>query len=324
MNPPKVCFTTYIYGDKYQNFIPWVLYSVGKSYSEYHVIIFINGSLRDDLRPLIDKIKGNFDIVENTFNDCPKMVPVKAQSLRWVLWHEKFKEFDYLYYIDVDMLFIREPIPMHEQHIRHMNFIGSDCVSNILRRKVLPHGIKDWYTTYFNLKYGGVKSVVRQMFARSVLRVSGIHFVKVSTYFKYLAETKIEKYKKSIYSNKGLRRLAFVNDEHFLYKMLEECGVDMSRFAIQQTSTTMFGMNTPEKAEFCPHHGLHMGIFRMPVEGMPKWATDQLESDDYAYYITEFKRQFLHDPLFNELLAQSPQHIKDTFKRMYQYYKIEY
>ena len=157
MNPPKVCFTTYIYGDKYQNFIPWVLYSVGKSYPEYHVIIFINGALRDDLRPLIDKIKGNFDIVENTFNDCPKMVPVKAQSLRWVLWHEKFKEFDYLYYIDVDMLFIREPIPMHEQHIRHMNFIGSDCVSNILRRKVLPHGIKDWYTTYFNLKYGGGK-----------------------------------------------------------------------------------------------------------------------------------------------------------------------
>ncbi len=81
--------------------------------------------------------------------------------------------------------------------------------------------------------------------------------------------------------------------------------------------------NTPEKTEFCPHHGIHMGIFRMPVEGMPKWATDQLESNDYAYYINEFMMQYLHDPLFNELLAQSPQHIKDTFERMYQYYKIE-
>lgn len=322
----KVCLTTYIYGDRYQDYIPWILYSVGRAYPDYFIMLFINGELRSDLKPLIELIKENinpkFRIVEHTFDDCPKMNPIKAMSLRWVLWDEQFRYFDYIYIIDADMFYIREPIPLHEQHIRHMKYIGSDCISNVIREKKVGIGYKNRYLTYGNFKYGGLKCVLKQLFVKKVRRFTGLHFVKVSIYYKYLTREKREYYKQQIYSNRGLRNLAFYDNEHFLYQLLKEIGVDVCKFAIQQTSTSMFGFNLPERAEFRPHHGIHMGVFRIPLDNLMQNETNMLDSDDYQYYIKQLKNNYLDDKLFNYLLQQSSSRIKLTFERMYSYYSL--
>lgn len=320
----KICFTTYIYGDSYQDYIPLMLYSVARSYPEYSIIIFINGTLREDIKQtlaIIDNIYRNYSIVEHTFDDCPMMRSLQAQTFRWVLWDERFNEFDYLYYIDTDILYVREPIPLHEQHIRHMRFIGSDKVSNIARKTFLKKDLTQIARTFL---YTGPINTLRYVFTPFSMRLSGLHFVKVSTYFKSLSPDILEKYRKSIYDRSIFKKTIYPNDEAVLYKMLEETGCDMNLFAIQKTSTTMFGYMNPEKYEFCPHHGVHLGIFRLSLDQIADWAKDQLDSDDYKFYIQEFQKVYLSDKYFYQLYNLFAPQIQTAIKRMCLYYKIEF
>lgn len=320
----KICFTTYIYGDSYQDYIPLMLYSVAKSYPEYSIIIFINGSLRDDIRyviSIINAIYKNYFIIEHTFDDCPRMRSLQAQTFRWVVWNERFKDFDYLYYIDSDILYVREPVPLHEQHIRHMKFIGSDCVSNIARKSDLKNNLIQLTRTFF---YTGLKNTFKYLFTPYAMRLSGLHFVKVSTYFRYVTPLILEKYKEGIYNRSVFKKTVYPNDESVLYMMLQESGCDMDLFAIQRTSVTMFGYDNPEKKEFCPHHGVHLGIFRSKLEDIPFWAKEQLDSDDYKYYIEVFKESYLTDRYFYKLYPYFAPKIQIAIRRMCTYYNIPF
>lgn len=320
----KICFTTYIYGDTYQDYIPLILYSVARSYPEYSIIIFINGNLRKDIQKalsIIDKFYDKYSIIENTFDDCPMMRSLQAQTFRWVVWDDRFYDFDYLYYIDSDILYVREPIPLHEQHIRHMQFIGSDKVSNIARKTYLKNNLTQLARTAL---YTGPFNTFKYLFTPYAMRLSGLHFVKVSTYFQDLSPAKLEKYRKSIYDRSIFKRTIYPNDEAVLYKMLEDTGCDMDVFAIQKTSTTMFGYNNPEKKEFCPHHGVHLGIFRTPVEQLADWAKAQLDSDDYKFYIQEFQRTYLADNAFHKLYPLFASKIQIAIQRMCSYYNITF
>ena len=86
----KICLTTFVQGHLYQEYLPMLIYSIGKAYPEYDVKIFLHDTLRDDLRPALDKMNS-----------------LVARSLRWVLWDESFRDYDYLYTIDIDMFYIR-------------------------------------------------------------------------------------------------------------------------------------------------------------------------------------------------------------------------
>jgi hypothetical protein len=319
----SICYTTYIYGDRYQDFIPLILYSVYRSNPNAHVMLFLNSKIRGDLHAPIELITPyykNFDIIENTFDDCPKMNAVKAQSLRWVLWNEKFLDFDYLYYIDSDILFIEEAPNLVEQHIRHMKYIKSDYCSNILRQRSLKN--TDIVQLYNSYRYGGLKNVFTYLFTSSALRMSGLHFVKTKEYFNYITKDIIEKYRKQIYSGGVFVKLGWPDNEYMLYSMMKEAGCDMTCFAIQKTSTSMFGFDNPEKSEFCPHHGLHLGIFRRDIDQLAEFAKAQLESGDYQYYITQFVEHYYNDDLFIKIFNCLSPDLKHKFAEMYKYYNI--
>lgn len=152
----KIALTTFISGEDYQDWIPFILYSVYKSYPDYHVFIFLDEDIRPDVKSSVLAIKAlwnNFDIIDGDFSDIRPITRIKAQTIRWILWDKRFLEYDYLYYIDADILYIQETIPLHEQHIRHMRFIQSDSVSNIVRQK--PLKVKNYYEMYLTLKNGG-------------------------------------------------------------------------------------------------------------------------------------------------------------------------
>ena len=98
MDNNKVCLTTFIYGDKYQDYIPLFVYSCHKAYPEYDIHLFLYDTLRKDIRKLIDFLdKNNVHIHEHYFRECTKMRPFIAQTLRWVLWDPVFLEYDYIY-----------------------------------------------------------------------------------------------------------------------------------------------------------------------------------------------------------------------------------
>lgn len=319
----KVAIITYVYGDTYQDYIPLILYSIGKSYPEYYSYIFLYGTLRTDVSEYVDLIRSQynkFKIIEHTFDDCPNMSPLKAKTLRWVLWDDSFKEYDYMYYIDSDILYVREPIPLHEQHIRHMNYIGSDCVSNIVRETKLKNSIIQIARTF---KYSNNPfTVIEYLFKKISYRFTGIHFVKTDVYFRYISQKIIIKYKNMIYSGAAYAKTVYANDEAVLYEMMKESGINTSVFAIQTTSTSMFGANLPEKKEFCPHHGVHLGIFRWDLQNIPDWAEEQLKSEDYRFYVNRFKELYMVDPLFIKLYNMFNDNIKVYIERMCKYYDI--
>jgi hypothetical protein len=120
----KTCLlTTYIAGIKYQAFIPMLVYSCNNAYPEYDIMLFLHEDLNIEVKKsllysgLLDKVK----IKENVFrSECSHCTRLQAQSFRWVLWDDSFYDYKYLYIIDVDMFYIREPMPLHEQHALRM------------------------------------------------------------------------------------------------------------------------------------------------------------------------------------------------------------
>lgn len=153
--------------------------------------------------------------------------------------------------------------------------------------------------------------------------MSGLHFVKAKEYFSRITPAVIKEYRDLIANGKAWNQTIFPNDEALLYKMMQKNGFDLSVFAIQHTSSTMFGFNNPEKREFCPHHGLHMGLFRSLSGKYADWMIEQLDSDDYKYYISSYVANYLNDELFKAILQNSSERVKAKFRFMHEYYKLD-
>lgn len=318
---PKICLTTFVYGDKYQDYIPLVLYSIGKAYPKYSVIIFIYNSIRKDISDQLEIIKKffrNFKIIENYYSDCKPMTSLKSKSLRWVLWDESFINYDYIYVIDIDILYIPEPIPLHEQHINHMKFIGSDCISNIKRIS------KSNYLSLIHLlriiKNGGPKAFFRYFSSRSENKLSGLHFYKVTEYYKYINSDVRLIYKKLIYRNQLWKKTTTLNNEALLYTMLKENGVDVTCFANQSNSTNSLDFSEPRRPEFRPHHGIHLGIFRSDVDSLLPSDKEILESKTYKFYMNYLNNEIKSDLIFIELSKYFNETIKTYFNRINDYY----
>lgn len=322
MKKDRVCLTTFIYGEVYQNYIPFLVYSCHKSYPEYDILLFVYGRLTEGVRRSLDYLAvRNCRIVENAFADCPKMTPLKAQSLRWVLWDDTFANYDYLYIVDVDMLYIREPRPLHEQHIEHMQ-TTSLCYDNI--RRVIVR--KPWkpYTFGKRLKEAGLRAMCQFIFGnKQEYRATGLHFIDVKEYYSHLTKTILERYKRDIYNKSILTYVMTPNDEVMLYKILEREALTPNRLAIQEDSVKMLDFNNCTRPQFRPHHGIHLGMFRHSLEEISEnpGFLNILNSAAYKYYIDVYQREIMSDVVFMTLIDTLPEYIKVYFQRLNEFYK---
>lgn len=315
----KVCLTTYVYGDKYQDYIPLLIYSIGKSYPLYHAMIFLYGGLRDDIRDQLEIVKrayADFEIVENTFFDCPRMDALKSKCLRWVLWNDRFLDFDYIYIVDIDILYVPEKIPLHEQHKMHMDYIGSDCVSN-MRRFTRP----DMRGSLSILKrYGWVVSI-RYLLSKGEYRLTGLHFFKPVVYYKYFTADLRKKFTDCIYRSKIYEYTRIMNDEVFLYAILQASGIDTDCMSIQTDSYSSLDPDNPLRGEFRPHHGIHLGIFRNSLDKLSESAKQILNSGIYKYYYHYYRSSIKNDPIFSLLSINFNNKIKGYFESLERYYE---
>ena len=321
VNMSKVCLTTYIYGEEYQKYIPFLVYSCNKSYPEYDIKLFLHEELQPAILQQLDLIgKKNLLINENVFADCPKMNSLKAKSLRWVLYDKAFENYDYLYVIDIDMIYIREPQPLHEQHVLHMTTTGLPY-DNIARHfKRHPFSLPSIGQRY---KLAGLTAILPYFWGtRNDYRASGLHFIDVKKYFSVLSEPRRKEYQKMIYNGTFMRLCLSSNNESFLYSMLHREGLNPEKLPVQTQSYIMLDFNNPTRAEFRPHHGIHLGIFREDLQGKGKRKTI-LDSSTYLYYIKTFKQDYLSDSLFVFLLNNSSESIRSQFDNFFRYYGIQ-
>lgn len=321
MNNSKVCLTTFIYGIQYQSYIPFLLYSCYKAYPEYDVVLFLYDKLDEKIKAQIEnlELKNKVVIHENHFNDCPDMNPRKSQALRWVVWDNIFNNYEFLYTVDIDMLYIREPIPLHIQHIQHMDYIGLP-ISNLRREfSYNPFNIK---TLAYRILHARFKSIF-QFFLndKKITRLTGLHFVDIKKYYSIFTQELRDKFKEDIYTDNYLKYVMYPNDEALLACIVESLDIDISKLGLQKNSTNMLDFNHTQRLEFRPHHGIHMGIFRSSE--YPDSTIDILETPTYKFYLQKYIGEIVVDPVFIDLLKNSPDNIKESFKNSHEYYKID-
>lgn len=319
----KVCLTTFVYGDLYQGYIPFLAYSFNKAYPEYDMQIFIYGKLNEGVKKQLKELNLNMNLIfhENSFNDFTKMNPLISKTLRWLLWDDSFLSYDYLYTVDIDILYIKEPIPLHKQHIRHMEMLGLPF-SNI-RRQLKYKSYKNPLMILQTIKHLGVLKAFNMALTseRIEYKMSGLHFVKVSDYYEKLSLLLIETELKQLQKGKIPILKYYPNNEIYLYELLEKAGFDLSNVATQSDGGIKMLDPTPNRLEFRPQHGIHLGMFHS--EEIQKYNLDILNSSVYEFYIQEYKKEIITDDVFNQILEMAAQPIKEYFERLNNFYGIK-
>jgi len=179
---------------KYERYIPYFIFFVLKAYPNYTVKIFVTDTLSADIKKIISKLEGlgNVVIEENFF----KGLPISNQELktyRWLIPQSYFKDYEYVYIGDADMMICKETPGILEQHINHMeknNLPYSNCVRP-------------------NTK-----------------RLTGLHFFKVKEYYNVMGKT-IEKYTQKLKKRKLGLQNGKVRNEEILYRMIKESGLSL-------------------------------------------------------------------------------------------------
>lgn len=315
----RVCLTTFIAGERYQEYIPFLVYSCNKAYPEYDILLFLHEKLSSDIRKQVELLNvQNVSFIEETFGDLRKPTSIQSMGLRWVLWDDRFLQYDYLYVVDIDMLYFKEPIPLHLQHIEHMKTTGLPF-DNMIRKTV-----RDPLNLIFlgqRVKNAGLVSIFRYFFGKKEEHLlSGLHFINVGKYYEKFTEQYRDKYKSDIYTSRFYRYCLWPNNEVLLYYMMADVFGDISMLGVQDSSFEHMDFNNPSVKVFRPHHGIHLGTFRMKLE--PN-TCPLLNTEAYAYYVNAFKSEMLNDPVFMQLLSDAPLRIKQSIKRMGYYYDID-
>ncbi|MBW3466405.1 hypothetical protein [Arthrospiribacter ruber] len=310
----KVCVTTFVFGDKYKSYIPLLLYSLKKAYPDYVPIIFIHGELSNKVQSLLKIIKdlGEFKLVENYFSEFDNLERKQGSALRWVIYEDYFLDFDFLYYVDIDIFYLREPIPLHSQHKNHIEKFELPF-SNVKREKITDN--RELKTIKKRFDSFGLINTLRQYFNGRVVenRFTGLHFVVPNEYFLRVKKAQ-DLLKEMLLDNSYLNEFQGFSDEPMLYWIIKESGYNVDLFG-QYSEPNSLDFENYKSLDFRPHHGIHLAIFRENNFNKEKFSVI-LNSPAYQFYFEAFNYQIKSDPIFNLVLEGSDNFIKDQFSRM--------
>jgi len=316
---PKVCVTTFVFGRKYQGYIPLLIYSLLKSYPDYVPIIFVHYRLRDDIACTLKELRslGHFIVKDNYFNEFKTLNTFEGKSLRWILQDDIYLQYDYVYYVDIDIIYIKEFPPLHEQHIEHMNVLQLPF-SNACR--LANNRNRTCHTFMRRVKNYGINNAVINFIRgnKTEKQLTGLHFVKTDEYFPAVDAAQ-KKYKQLLLSGKYLSIFQGFKNEALLYTICRESGFDLSNVA---TQSNLKGLDFKDYTIPCfrPHHGIHLGVFRGGGEPIQK---DICDSITYKYYVKTFL-SYLDDPLFIKVLKNADPFISEQLSAFFKYYNISY
>ena len=313
----KVCVTTFVWGYNYQIYIPIAVWSLAKMYPEYDIVIFLHGALNEKLKSvllklgLLDKVKFH----EFTFADCPRMNVRKSKCFRWVLWDDCFMDYDYIYIIDIDMFYIKEPLPLHEQHALHMKKTGLpfDNMRRIIDKRKWPLKAKIIDVGVF-VKNAGLRYILPYLISDVRIRLTGLHFIDVKGYYAAYTVDKIAHYKQMLY-NDSFSKYGY-RDEEFLYSIMKELGFDVDKLAAQGEPYKHLDFNNYDKDLFRPIHGIHMGDYRRNNFSLDKYES-YYKTSTSIYYKSYIQEKLLNDEDFIMFLKAIPEEVSIDFKRYF-------
>lgn len=193
----NLCFSSFVFGN-YQKYIPFYIYSIYKTYPESFTKIVIEEKLELSIAETLKYIKQNtnyeFEVLElkTSFSDYErfKMKGSGAKTMmRWLFDSSYFKDCNYVYIGDVDIIFLAEKISLLDLHIAQMKEIAAPFSNKVRVDK------SEKLTT----------------------RLTGLHFFKKDEYFQEIDPIIKNLLNDELYLTsfvKGLER-----NEDFLYKL---------------------------------------------------------------------------------------------------------
>ncbi len=117
----KLCLIYYVVTERYEHYIPFFLYFLGKAYPNINTYIAIRqplcGVVKDQMLPLVDN--KNYKI-EIEFQDYP-IYSEFTKILRWIVRNDHTDQFEYLYYGDIDIFIMKQKPSLMESHLARMN-----------------------------------------------------------------------------------------------------------------------------------------------------------------------------------------------------------
>ncbi|MEN0679038.1 hypothetical protein [Plesiomonas shigelloides] len=316
----QVCFTTFVFGNKYIEYIPLFVYSIKKAYPKSGIVIFCHSDISNEELGNIEKI-GNYNdikIINKYQSDISlsnnKDIPYGA-ALRWLVWDDSFLNYQRIYIADIDIFYCKEEKNIYEQHEIHMRKIGKPF-SNIIRHpKHVTYGYKEFLkdSIKVSLKYA-IKKIVKSK--KNQRQLSGLHYTSVDFHKSILRSRRK-------YIDQLRRKTVFIhhkrgfNDEAYLYDIVSN-ELDISDIC-QNTKNNPPSAATPTDVFFRPHHGLHLGIFRN--KNNIKANTRLLNSKEYLTYYKYFIECYHKDKILIDISRNFPSGLKQEINNMINYYE---
>jgi len=148
----KMCFMT-VANRLYQEYIPWFLYFLNRAYPKAHKLVLLDGTIEDDIKPMLALVSGNFEVRERAFPEYKATDANTIKCLRWLTFEPAFEQYDCMAIGDVDMAIYAETPSYMDQHLAHCDLLGIPY-SNFIRptkprRMCGIHVIKpkEWFET---------------------------------------------------------------------------------------------------------------------------------------------------------------------------------
>ena len=262
----ELCTTTFVSGWKYQFYIPFYLYFMKYSYPEYFSLIAYKEVLSNQVKESIKYLQGgNFRIAENVFRDFPEEKGMRS-TLRWLMYFEEFKDFEYVYIGDIDLLYVRENPTLLERHKKVCDDNGTFYSNTVWLDDHNTRGI----------------------------RFTGLHFVKSKPYYEKMLPI-IKKYQELFKYSADIPEffndtLGLYDNQHAIYVMMKEAGIEVMD-------------KEKPKNVFFEYNGLHLGDSRVPGRWEQRFMEDDLQKD-YFKKFTMFLRDPLFWKLYFSTLPE--------------------
>lgn len=132
MVPNRLCVSTVVDAN-YSSYLPLFIYTLKTSYSDYYIKIFTHGRFSQQVTNALNLIKFDYELVPDLFNSYVKY-KFSPISWRFIIPPEHYKNFDYVYITDIDMMILPEKISLLNFHLNEMGETGL-CYSNSKRNK---------------------------------------------------------------------------------------------------------------------------------------------------------------------------------------------
>lgn len=320
----KLCVVNYIYGEKYQGFIPLYIISLKESYPEYHIRLYIDYTLNEKTKKAVDILSEHYagiEVIEN-YAEMTKF-SAKASSIqqiqrcqRWLFYDKAFLDYEAVYIGDIDLLICREDKPLFEQHKLHCETIGAPY-SNIKRAAGKKKFNLKLVTRNF-MKFG-VSQALRYYFGKTapVIKFSGLHFVLSKPYFETVNGVIDSFYKELNLLAEGKSKrynLCTFNNEALLRDVVLEAGFS----DCEESTGKPYNIETDATVKaYRPHHGIHLGIFRSPmlIEAEKRIITSQL----YLSYYRQFEEMKKTD-IYKKVCDEFSDHLNELIENMETFY----